>query len=230
VNDTPTNNQGETLRAFGLTDADFQAWLDAGLPDSAFDDWLTDRVARRPSGERARKVYGADDVHDFARRAILDHLGLGPDDSLLELGCGGGMLLREALSSCPVVVGLDHSEEMVDLARETAPAARVLFGSADILPFADGTFSAAAMSIVFLFLGDPIGVLAECRRVLRAPGRLAAYTIAPELRGTGAAPEPVARLGHFYSDAELADLARQAGFDQVRVLNDGGGQLLTARA
>lgn len=57
------------------------------LPDEAFEDWLTDRVARRPTGTRAREVYGADGVHDFARRAILDVLVLGEGDDLLEIGC-----------------------------------------------------------------------------------------------------------------------------------------------
>ena len=58
--------------------------------------WLLDRVARRPAGARARAVYGAEDVHDFARRAILEALALGPGDRLLEVGCGGGLLLRDA--------------------------------------------------------------------------------------------------------------------------------------
>ena len=74
---------GETLRRFGLGDDDRAAWEESGL---AFEDWLTDRVARRPAGRRAREVYGADDVHDFARRAILEALRLGPDDRLLEIG------------------------------------------------------------------------------------------------------------------------------------------------
>jgi hypothetical protein len=56
---------------------------------------LTDRVARRPAGARAREVYGADDAHDFARRAMLGALRLGPGDRLPEIGCGGGSLLRD---------------------------------------------------------------------------------------------------------------------------------------
>ena len=84
----------ETIREFGLGDEDLTAWRASGLADQAFVDWLTDRVARRPSGSRARQVYGAEDVHDFARRAILDALALGPGDHVLDLGCGGGLLLR----------------------------------------------------------------------------------------------------------------------------------------
>jgi hypothetical protein len=72
-------------------------------------------------------------------------------------------------------------------------------------------------------------VLAECRRVLASGGRLALYTTAPELRGTPAAPEPLAARGHFYADEELAGLAHAAGFAAVEVRNERGGQLLAGR-
>lgn len=220
----------ETAHALGLRDEDLAAWRESGLPDDAFVDWLTDRVARRPSGARAREVYGAEDVHDFARRAVLDALALEPGDHLLELGCGGGLLLREATTVGARATGIDHSPDMVELARERAPGATVVLGSAESLPFGDNTFSAVAMSIVFLFLDDPVAVLRECRRVLRSGGRLAAYTTAPELRGTPAAPEPLASRGHFYTDDELAEIAEQAGLTAVTVQNEAGGQLLTAQA
>ena len=223
-----TDKHVETMRAFGLGDEDVAAWRASGLGDAEFVDWLTDRVARRPSGGRARKVYGAEDVHEWARRAILDALALGPGDQLLEVGCGGGLLLRDALATGAAATGIDHSEEMVELARERAPGATVLVGAAERLPFEDTTFTAVAMSVVFFFLDDPVGVLRECRRVLVREGRLAVYTTGPELRGTPAAPEPLASRGHFYTDAELAELAVQAGLSDVSVRNKDGGQLLTA--
>ena len=120
----------ETLRKFGLGDDDLTAWEQSKLPPDGFEDWLTDRVARRPAGRRAREVHGA--------------------------------------------------------------------------------------------------VLRECRRVLAPGGRLAVYTTSPALRGTPAAPEPLASRGHFYEDEELADSARHAGLAAVSVINDNGGQLLTA--
>ena len=220
----------ETLRSFGLGAEDAAAWRASGLGDEQFVDWLTDRVARRPTGARAREVYGAEGVHDFARRAILDALALGPDDHLLEIGCGGGLLLRDALATGARATGLDHSEEMVELARGRAPAADVVLARAEELPFEDGIFTAVAMSIVFFFIDDPVRVLRECRRVLRPGGRVAVYTTAPELRGTPAAPEPLASCGHFYSDEELAALARSAGLEDVAVHCEDGGQLLAARA
>jgi hypothetical protein len=66
-----TKRDNDTPGAFGLGDEDLAAWRESGLPDEAFVEWLVDRVARRPTGSWARQVYGAEDVHDFARRAIL---------------------------------------------------------------------------------------------------------------------------------------------------------------
>jgi len=220
----------EGLATFGLGDDDLEAWRAAGLAPEAFDDWLIDRVARRPSGEHARQVYGAEDVHDWARRDILDQLRLGPGDRLLDVGCGGGLLLRDALATGAAATGLDHSPTMVELARRRAPGAEVVEGDAGQLPFPDGAFSAVSMSVVFFFLDDPVGVLRECRRVLQPGGRLAVYTTGAELRGTPAAPEPVASVGHFYGDDELAGLATSAGFAGVAVKHHDGGQLLTAHA
>jgi SAM-dependent methyltransferase len=218
------------MRSLGLDDEDLAAWRASGLSHGAFVDWLTDRVARRPTGARARRVYGAEDVHDFARRAILGSLELTADDHLLEIGCGGGLLLRDALRRGARATGLDHSDEMVRLAHERAAGAEVVLGEAEALPFPDGAFTAVAMSVVFFFFDDPATVLRECRRVLRPGGRLAIYTTAPELRGTPAAPEPLASRGHFYTDEQLAVLARESGLHDVAVVHEHGAQLMTGRA
>src|SRR4051794_33971594 len=123
---------GDEFDRFGLGDEDRAAWAASGATD--FAQWLLDRVARRPTGARARAVYGAEDVHDFARRAILEALALGPEDRLLEIGCGGGLLLRDALAAGAAVTGVDHSPHMVALPRERAPGAGGVEGRAESPP------------------------------------------------------------------------------------------------
>jgi len=73
------------------------------------------------------------------------------------------------------------------------------------------------MTGVFGFLSAPLAALSEIHRVLSKDGRLVVYTSTKELRGTPAAPEPIASRLRFYEDHELEDLAREAGFNQVRV-------------
>jgi SAM-dependent methyltransferase len=201
----------------------------AASPD-ALADWLTDRIARRPEGARAREIYRDPEEHKPGFRAILDALAPGPDDHLLEIACGGGVLLAWALETGCRATGLDHSEEMVRLAREQAPGAEVVLGTAEELPFDDEVFTCVASATAFFFFPDPVAVLREARRVLHPGGRLAVFTTPPEMRGTPAAPEPIASRGRFYTDEELAALAREAGFvdeEAARAGND--GQLLTAR-
>jgi SAM-dependent methyltransferase len=191
-------------------------------------DRMTDRVARRPRGRKARATYGAPDVHDFLWPPVLDALALGADDRLLDVGCGGGIFLRHAReqTGC-AVAGLDHSREMVRLARPLA-----VHGEADQLPFADAEFTAVSSIAAFFFFPDPLRALQEMRRVLDpARGRIAVCTTAPEAKGSPAAPYPLATRGHFYSDDELRTLAREAGFETVRVSRDDSGwaQLLVAQ-
>jgi SAM-dependent methyltransferase len=118
---------------------------------------------------------------------------------------------------------IDHSPEMVRVAREVNTDAiaegrlEVVEAGADKLPFADETFTCAVMTNVLGFLPDPVGTLAEIRRVLVRGGRLALLGSDPACRGTIAAPEPMASRLRFYSDEELDQLGRDAGFDEVRV-------------
>jgi ubiquinone/menaquinone biosynthesis C-methylase UbiE len=181
-------------------------------------------------------VYGDPDAHSFAWGPVLDALRLGPDDVLLDVGCGGGSFLRRALETDCRAAGVDHSRAMVRLTRRKNAEAvasgrlRVVSGAAEELPFRDGEFTALSCLVAFLFFDDPVQVLREMRRVLdRDGGRLAVFTVPPELKGTPAAPYPVAVRAHFYSDAELQRLPLEAGFTESRVTRtDNEAQLLVA--
>lgn len=115
----------------------------------------------------------------------------------LDVGCGGGLLLRDAIARGAAAIGLDHSEDMVSLARERAGEAAVALGRAESLPFQAQDFTAVSMSIVLIYLPDPLTALREAHRVLTPGGRLAVYTTGVELRGTRAAPEPLASRALF---------------------------------
>ena len=189
-----------------------------------FGNWLTDRRARRPSGAQSRDVYRDPLYHYPNFRVILQELALSRDDYLIEVGCGGGALLSEALKSGCRAAAIDHSPDMVQLAREVNHDAvaegrlEVLQANADHLPFPDATFTCAAMTGVLGFLPDPVAVLRELWRVLVEGGRIVVLGSDPALRGTPAAPEPMASYLRFYEDDELKQLAVEAGFAKATVV------------
>ncbi|HTO94167.1 MAG TPA: class I SAM-dependent methyltransferase, partial [Bacteroidota bacterium] len=190
----------------------------------ALGDWITDRRARRPGGAAAVAVYRDPLYHYPGFRAILAELKLTRDDFLLEVGCGGGVLLRQALESGCRAAAVDHSPEMVRLASEMNRAAidagrlEIVEGNAERLPFPDGMFTCATMSGVFGFIDDPVTALREIRRVLRPGGRIMIMGTDPSMKGTPAAPEPMGSRVHFYSDAEFELMGRQAGFTDARAV------------
>jgi SAM-dependent methyltransferase len=215
---------GEAGEVAGWFAAEVAAPLLRATAPQALGDWLTDRGARRPSGVQARAFY-RDPVYHYPNfRVILEELALTPEDFLIEIGCGGGALLNDALSSGCRAAAIDHSSEMVQLAQEVNRVAvaegrlEVRWANADQLPFPDATFTCAAMTGVLGFLPDPVAALREIRRVLAQGGRFVGFGADPELRGTPAAPEPMASRLRFYASDELKKLARDAGFGDVTVV------------
>ena len=197
-------------------------WLAAMTPRN-LGDWITDRRARRPSGPLARATYSDPLYHRPNFLAILDILQLRPDDFLLEVGCGGGALLKDVLQSGCRAAAIDHSADMVRTAsaanRASIEAGRleILHAGAKSLPFSAGVFTRAVMTGVFGFIDDPGRVLSEIVRVLAPDGQLVLYTATKELLGTPAAPEPIASRLHFYEDEDLLALAHSAGFRSARI-------------
>jgi SAM-dependent methyltransferase len=197
---------------------------------AGFGDWWTDRAARRPSGPAARRTYADPLYHRPNFLVLLERLHLTPEDRLLEVGCGGGAFLHDALESGCRAVAIDHSPEMVRLAREQNRAAvaekraEIVEGDAHHLPFPDASCTCAVTTGSFGFWDRPVVALAEICRVLQPGGRFLLYAGTKELRGTPAAPEPMASRVHWYEDDELAGLARAAGFVEVRVDRPNLGQ------
>lgn len=189
----------------------------------AFGDWLIDRTARRPTGPLSRAIYSDPLYHWPNFRVFMAELDLAPQSYLLEVGCGGGALLREELKSGCRAAAIDHSLDMVRLASEQNHDAiaegrlSVQQASAEHLPFADATFTHAMMTGVLGHLPDPVAALREIRRTLVVGGRFIALGSDPELRGTPAAPEPAASRISFYDAEQFGALAAAAGFTDFSV-------------
>jgi ubiquinone/menaquinone biosynthesis C-methylase UbiE len=103
------------------------------------------------------------------RRHLADHL----TGRVLDLGSGTGANLPYYPPSA-AVVGIEPDPHMLRRARareRAAPAALVL-GGAETLPFPDGAFDTAVVTLVLCTVADPGRALAELRRVLRPGGQL----------------------------------------------------------
>jgi len=90
---------------------------------------------------------------------------------VLEVGCGTGQMLPLYPDSVELL-GLDPNRESLDRANRRAPAAGLMVGSAEHLPFTDALFDTVVSGLVFCSVPDPTRGLAEIRRVLKPDGRL----------------------------------------------------------
>jgi demethylmenaquinone methyltransferase / 2-methoxy-6-polyprenyl-1,4-benzoquinol methylase len=115
------------------------------------------------------------------RRALVASVGATPDDRVLDVATGTG-LVAEALVrryGCSVV-GLDQSEAMLGGARERVAARpelagriELVHGEAERLPFEDGSFDAVTFTYLLRYVDDPAATMRELARVLKPGGRMA---------------------------------------------------------
>jgi ubiquinone/menaquinone biosynthesis C-methylase UbiE len=113
------------------------------------------------------------------RMAVFKALDVRPGQAVLDIGCGGGHLLREfssATGDAGRVIGLELSAPQLAAAAEFCSGlGNVEFaeGSATAMPFGDGEFDALSSIQTYEYVADVDVALAEARRVLK-PGAKAA--------------------------------------------------------
>ena len=160
---------------------------------------------------------------------------LGGVTSLLEVGCGQGLLLEKALRQLKPrrAVGVDLSEVMLEIAwerlrrRGKTEAIQVAQAEATTLPFRDACFDGLLSMSMIEHLDEKalMKFLGEARRVLRPGGRLFVWCVSPRhpivLMMQGPSwisrwPPAYGLTGTGRSSDELRRLTTQAGFREVR--------------
>ncbi len=184
-------------------------------------------VGRKTTGPIARALYRHDPWHRTAYPMALEKLALAPDDTYLDIACGGGTLLSLALETVDRAAGLDHSPAAVEVARETNAAAleagrlELREGDAADLPWDDGSFDAVSNLNTIHTMQEPRPLLREAHRVLKPGGRFLLITQSAESL-EGPMWGWMRRLLVLHGDSELASMLRDVGFSEVEAYSPDG--------
>ena len=158
-------------------------------------------------------------------KIVFDLAGPLDGKRVLDVGTGDGNYALEAASRGAIVTALDADHAMLETARARSAqrGLRVTLeqGRAEALPLDDGTFDIVFAVTVLCFIPDALMAVREMARVLVPGGRcvlgelgrFSVWGVERRVRGwLGSEPWRHAR---FWSHAELAQLARDAGLSVV---------------
>ena len=135
---------------------------------------------RKPQGEAGFEMLSSmnehhSDVTDWA----LGFLELNDDNSVLDIGCGGGATLSKiaGMTKSGHIMGIDYSDVSVRMSKDTnaemisTGRMEIIEASVESLPLDDNSFDRIITVESFYFWPDPEANLCEVRRVLRTGGQ-----------------------------------------------------------
>jgi ubiquinone/menaquinone biosynthesis C-methylase UbiE len=142
-----------------------------------------------------------DRIHRVALHAVPS--GIRPE-SILDIGCGTGRLLRKAHLRWPAahLIGVDPAEGMVKEARRLTTEAQFYVSLAESLPLQDGSVDLVLSTTSFHHWQDQPQAVRQVARVLRPAGYFVLVDIFPPLglakiRPHGRPADPSAVRGMF---------------------------------
>jgi ubiquinone/menaquinone biosynthesis C-methylase UbiE len=159
-------------------------------------------------------------------RLLIDLAQIGPEDAVLDVACGPGLVACPLAGVARHVTGIDLTPAMIEQARARQRSGGLtnltwLVGDAVPLPFADAAFSAVVTRYSLHHFLDPRAVLAEMVRVCRPGGRVAVidvFTRGPEQAEAYNWVEKLRDPSHVRALPleELTGLCHEAGLRDVR--------------
>ena len=162
---------------------------------------------------------------ETALRLVVEFSGAGPDDTVLDVACGPGIVVCAFATVVKHATGLDLTPAMLDRAR-TLQREKGLgnitwqLGEAIPLPYPDASFSVVMSRFAFHHFLDPLAAIKEMARVCRPGGKVVVIDSAPAPDKADAfnAMELVRDPSHARAMPleELKDLYRQAGLPEPR--------------
>jgi ubiquinone/menaquinone biosynthesis C-methylase UbiE len=119
-----------------------------------------------------------------ALNRIVEMAEAGPEDTVLDLACGPGLLVCAFARVVRHATGIDLTPAMLEQARalqQEQGLKNVSWRQGDVLPlpFPDAQFSIVSARFAFHHFLDPSAVLKEMRRVCRTGGRIVVADSAP---------------------------------------------------
>lgn len=141
-------------------------------------DWIRTRRSGGDAAYEARMLEQLGAVRD----KVLDRAALEPGETLLDVGCGNGLIGFGALErGAGEVVFSDVSRPLLDDCRELAAAAGVLDrcrfveSPAEELDVAEGSVDIVTTRSVLIYVKNKARAFAEFHRVLRPGGRISLF-------------------------------------------------------
>ncbi len=116
---------------------------------------------------------------------IVQWAGAGPEDTVLDVACGPGLLACAFARVAKHATGIDMTPAMLEQARKTQQEQglkNVSWQQGDVysLPFPPAQFSIVSSRFVFHHLQDPLAALKEMKRVCKPGGKIVVADMAPQ--------------------------------------------------
>ena len=186
------------------------------------------KQCRKPAGRFGRLMarsmnYG----HRKCTRWGLSHVSVNRDDTILDVGCGGGKTINTLAERATggKVYGIDYSEDCVAVASKInkklikSGRVEIIHASVECLPFPDDYFDLVTAVETYYFWPDLISNLEEICRVLKPGGSVILINECYRHDKFEKRNAKWAKLGGFtyHLPEELRGFLRDAGYSSIQI-------------